>query len=84
VRHFATTSFWHEYDKLPRSTQELANKNFGLLKSNPRHPSLQFKKVGPLWSVRVGRDCRALATEEADGYSLFWIDTHAEYDKLTS
>jgi hypothetical protein len=35
-----------------------------------------------VWSVRVGLDYRALATAEADGYSWFWIGTHAEYDRL--
>lgn len=82
MRHFAAASFWHEYDALPQSIQRLADKNFNLLKANPKHPSLQFKKVGLLWSARVGRDYRALATQEADGYSWFWIGTHAEYDKL--
>ena len=28
----------------------LADKNYALLKDNPRHPSLQFKKVGRFWS----------------------------------
>jgi hypothetical protein len=35
-----------------------------------------------LWSARVGSDYRALALEEADGFSWIWIGTHAEYDRL--
>jgi len=51
-------------------------------KKAPRHPSLQFKKVGPYWSARVGARHRALAAEASDGFVWFWIGTHAEYDKL--
>jgi hypothetical protein len=82
VRHFAAASFWQCYDALPQAQQRVADKCFELLRSNPRHPSLQFKKIGAVWSARVGLDYRALATEEADGYSWFWIGTHAEYDRL--
>ena len=38
-----------------------------MLVSNPRHPSLHFKKVGGYWSVRVGLHYRALGTEVEDG-----------------
>jgi hypothetical protein len=82
VRHFATAAFWQRKDGLADAQQRLADKAFELLRSNPRHPSLHFKKISALWSVRVGLEYRALATEEADGYSWFWIGTHAEYDRL--
>jgi len=39
---------------LPASVQKLASENYALLRRDPRHPSLQFKKVGNYWSVRVG------------------------------
>lgn len=60
----------------------LADKNFDLLKENPRHPSLHFKRVGDVWSVRVGIDYRALALPSADGFDWFWIGSHADYDRL--
>lgn len=82
MRHFATASFWRCYDALPQMHRRLADKSFKLLRSNPRHPSLQFKKIGALWSARVGLEYRALATEESEGYSWFWIGAHAEYDNL--
>lgn len=44
--------------------QKVAGHNFDLLKENPTHPSLHFKKVGKLWSVRVGPHYRALAVED--------------------
>ncbi|WP_246828897.1 type II toxin-antitoxin system HigB family toxin [Synechococcus sp. PCC 7502] len=62
--------------------RHLADKNFQLLKNNPSHPSLQFKKVGKVWSARIGSNYRAISTEIQDGFLWFWIGTHAEYDKL--
>ena len=82
MRHFATASFWGLYEKLPKSIQDLATKNFELLKSNPRHPSLHLKKVGKYWSVRIGLKYRTLGVEIDDGLLWFWIGTHAEYDKM--
>jgi hypothetical protein len=82
VKHFASPKFWATYDSLPEATRRLADQNFQLLKRDPRHPSLQFKKVGRYWSVRVGLRYRALAIEIDDGYLWFWIGSHADYDKL--
>ena len=79
MRHFANRKFWESYDRLPQNLRSLADKNYALLKENPRHPSLQFKKVGRLWSVRIGLDYRALAVEADDGLVWFWIGSHAEY-----
>lgn len=65
----------------------MADKNFDLLKTNPQHPSLHFKKIGgekQLWSVRVGSHYRALAVEKPDGIVWFWIGSHAEYDIVLS
>lgn len=67
---------------LPASVRELANKAFELLKADPQHPSLHFKKVGRFRSARVGLHHRALAVEAPDGLLWFWIGTRAEYDKL--
>jgi hypothetical protein len=52
------------------------------MKANPRHPSLQLKKVESYWSVRVGLYHRALGIDITDRIVWFWIGTHAEYDKL--
>ena len=82
MKHFASSSFWDHYEKLPGSIKELANRDFDLLKKNPKHPSLHVKKVGHYWSARVGRRHRALAVEIKDGLIWFWIGTHSDYDKL--
>jgi hypothetical protein len=82
VRHFASPDFWAAYRNLPEPIRNLADKNFALLKSEPRHPSLHFKKIGKLWSARVGLHYRALATEVDGDLVWFWIGSHAEYDRL--
>jgi hypothetical protein len=64
MKHYTTLDFWESYNKLPISVQKLADKNYELLKQNPKHPSLHFKKIGELWSVRVGLNYRALGVEQ--------------------
>jgi hypothetical protein len=70
------------YEGLPLSVRKLADSNYELLKRDPRHPSLQFKKVGRFRSVRIGIRYRALAVDVDGGYLWFWIGSHADYDKL--
>ena len=84
MNHLATPRFWECYRALPNSIQNLADKNFNLLKENPKHPSLHFKKVGRFWSARVGLAYRALAVESNKDIIWFWIGNHSEYDKLVS
>jgi hypothetical protein len=43
---------------------------------------LHFKRVGRLWSVRVGLGHRALAVDGPDGLVWFWIGPHDEYERL--
>jgi hypothetical protein len=82
MKHHADPDFWQLFDALPTKVQKLARKNFVLLKSNPKHPSLHFKRVGQYWSVRVGLEHRALADEARDALLWFWIGTHKDYEKL--
>jgi hypothetical protein len=82
VNHFATPEFWFHYRQLPAEIRDLADKNFQLLRGDPKYPSLQFKKIGSLWSARVGQHYRALGLHADDGVHWFWIGTHAEYDQL--
>ena len=82
MRHVASPAFWQAYVKLPDNVRALADKNYALLKENPQHPSLKFKKVGRYWSVRVGLHYRALAVESDGDLVWFWIGSHAEYDAL--
>jgi len=82
VNHRTTPRFWRAYEALPAEIRELADKNFELLKSDPSHPSLHFKKVGKFWSARVGLQYRALAVSSADGYTWVWIGAHETYARL--
>jgi len=82
MNHFATPGFWFHYRQLPDEFRELADKYFALLRANPGHPSLRFKKVGNVWSARVGLRHRALARQRNEGFVWFWIGGHDEYERL--
>jgi hypothetical protein len=82
LSHHATPDFWACYGDLPADIQALADKSFALLKDNPKHPSLHFKKVGRYWSARVGAHRRALAVEGPHGLVWFWVGVHREYDRI--
>jgi hypothetical protein len=82
MKHFATAGFWKLYRQLPTRTQQLADKNFALLKQSPRHPSLHFKQVGRFHSARVGANYRAVAVESDGDFVWVWIGTHADYNRL--
>ncbi|MCX5886087.1 MAG: hypothetical protein NT096_09300 [Proteobacteria bacterium] len=84
MKHFASPDFWECFESLPESVKELALKSYEILKENPHHPSLHFKKTANYRSVRVGRQYRALGIDVQDGILWFWIGTHADYDKLLS
>lgn len=82
MRHATAESFRTAYAALPADIRDLADKSFALLKSDPRHPSLHFKKVGRYWSVRVGKHYRALARETKDGFVWVTIVRHKTYDRM--
>ena len=80
-----TDDFIACFRRLPKRIQQQARKNYRLWRRNPRHPGLDFKRVGkrsPVYSVRVGIGWRALGLLEDDGILWFWIGPHAEYDRL--
>jgi len=80
--HRTTARFWKCFENLPEPVQKISKKNFELLKTNPLHPSLHFKKVGKFWSVRVGLNHRALAVEDGNDFIWVWIGTHDEYERM--
>jgi hypothetical protein len=88
MNHRANADFWTDYHALPADVRARADKQFSLLKMNPQHPSLQFKKLGDrsgqeVWSVRVTLKYRALAVRLTNEYLWFWIGKHNVYDDLT-
>ncbi len=80
--YHTSPSFRKYYNALPEGIQIQADKNFKLLKENPAHPSLHFKKIGKYRSVRVSLEYRDLGTDIQDGILWFWIGTHSEYERL--
>jgi hypothetical protein len=82
MNHFTLPAFWECYRSLPDDVKRLADKNFALLKENSAHPSLHFKRVGNLFSARVGLNYRAIATEHEDGLLWFWIGKHSDYERI--
>lgn len=85
--HRANADFWNDYRKLPAGIRARADKQFSLLKENPQHPSLHFKKLGDrngqeIWSARVTLKYRALAVRLPTECVWFWIGEHGVYDTL--
>jgi hypothetical protein len=73
------------YAKLPENTKISARKSYKKWKTDPFHTSLQFKQIHnvlPIYSVRIGLSWRALGVKENKTMISFWIESHAEYDKL--
>ena len=84
MNHRANPKFWRAYGLLTAEVQQLADANFALLKQDPHHPSLHFKKAGRFWSVRVGIHFRAVAVERGSDLVWFWIGRHDEYESILS
>ncbi len=89
MEHRASKEFWEAYQALPEDIRIRADKQFALLKLDPHHPSLQFKKIGErrgndIWSVRVTLSYRSLAIKRPDGFLWFWIGDHVSYETLIS
>ena len=82
MNHFTSPSFWRCYKELSVDIQKLADKNYKLLKVNPEHPSLHFKKVNKYLSVRIGIYYRGLGIGIKEGILWFWIGSHSDYDRL--
>ena len=87
MNSYLTDDFLAYYNELPAQVREQARKNYRLWKQNPNHPSLRFKRIHatePIYSVRVGRQWRALGLREGDAIYWFWIGSHADYDHFLS
>jgi len=82
-----TEEFLEAFRSLPQRIQEKARKNYRLWKSNPSHPSLDFKRVHtrrPIYSVRIGTGWRALGILQDDSILWYWFGSHNVYEKLLS
>ncbi len=69
MRSAARREFWACFESLPERVQASARQAFELWQRNPRHPSLQFKKLHAkesVYSVRIGENWRALGLLRED------------------
>lgn len=80
--HKTTLRFWEYFERLPEAVKKTAKKNFDLLKIDPLYPSLHFKKVKNLWSIRIGLNHRALSIKDGQDFIWIWIGSHSDYDRM--
>jgi len=80
-----TERFRKAFAELPADVQKQARQAYRIFMENPHHPSLRFKSIHstrPIYSVRIGRDYRAVGIRDEDDIIWYWIGSHADYDKL--
>ena len=74
-----TEKFKKDYKKLPDRVKKLAEKQFVFLLSNPKHPSLNIKKMQDsrsIWEARITDSYRFTFQIVKDSYILRKIGTH--------
>lgn len=87
-----TAEFRKLFANLPEQIQEQTRAAYRQFKAayrqfkeDPNYPSLRFKKVHPelpIYSVRIGRNYRAVGQLDGDTVIWFWIGSHADYNSL--
>ena len=87
MRSRRTAQFRRQFEALPRSVQQQAQRAYRRFKANPYHRSLHFKQVHAreaIYSVRITRTYRALGRHDSKetGILWFWIGSHADYERL--
>ena len=79
MKHLITKPFARDYIKLPERIQTAMDKQIKLLLSNPKHPSLNIKKMKrfkDIWEARVTGSYRFAFHIEKDTYILRRVGTH--------
>jgi mRNA interferase RelE/StbE len=74
-----TERFVTDYDRLPQRLQRRTDSALERLLENPRHPSLQVKKMQGIenrWEARVTLHYRIIFMIESDAYVLLRVGTH--------
>ena len=87
MNYFASPKFWFHYRQLDADVRGLADKSFQLLKVDPTHRSLRFKKIGhfrplPGSANRIAISGGGERASGRIGLVWFWIGPHDEYDNL--
>ncbi len=79
MQFLRTTRFKKDFQRLPPDLQARAAKALELFAGNPRHPSLQVKKMegAPgIWELRISDNYRVTFQRFPDGVLLRRIGTH--------
>jgi len=79
VKLFFSKPFVRDYRKLPKQIQTAVDKQIELLLSNPRHPSLNTKKMNDrrdMWEGRITKSYRFTYRIEGDTYLFRRVGTH--------
>jgi len=74
-----TKTFIHNYRKLSREIQKTLDKQLKILITNPKHPSLNIKKMNDpreIWEGRVTASYRFTFHIQKDLYLLRQVGTH--------
>ena len=80
-----TRKFRENLQSLPEQIRRQARTAYQLFRDDPRHPSLQFKRVHrtlPIYSARVSLDYRAVCALSGDQIIWFFVGSHADYERL--
>ena len=75
-----TKPFKQDYKKLSENIQELIDKQIAHLLENPKHPSLQIKKMEgrqSIWEARITKGYRMTFQIVGDTYLLRRAGTHS-------
>jgi len=68
-----------DYQKLPKNLQKTADKQFGFLLRNLKHPSLHAKKYDEslgVWQARISKSYRIYFRIVGDVYQIITIIKH--------
>jgi hypothetical protein len=85
IQSRTTREFREAFGLLSNDVRRQAQRAYRLFCTDPRHPSLRFKKVDEesnIYSVRIGLGYRALGVMEGSTVVWFWIGSHAECDRV--
>jgi hypothetical protein len=85
VKSSTTEQFKKLLAGLPEQVQQQAREAYKIFRQDPYNHRLHFKQVHPsrpLYSIRIGRNYRALGEKQGNEVTWFWIGSHSDYDKL--
>ena len=68
-----TADAWDRRTELDVTGAALADESYQLLRRDPKHPSLRFKRAGRFWSVRVGLPYRTRSGITAGSLVGRWV-----------